>query len=80
MMQATVIRVVDGQTQISLVASPVQTTRLTQREARAIAIQAYQSIYPDVPARCDYQVDGAWEIVSESLPMTVLGAVVLESA
>lgn len=78
MMHATVIRVMDGQVQMGLVVLPGEAT--SPREARAMALQAYQSVYADTPARCDYQVDGTYEIVTESLPMTVLGAVVLESA
>ena len=75
-MQATIIRVQSGQVLMDV--TYIDGFSTSPRTLRLMALEAYKSICPDADARCDYQIDGAWEIVTQSLPMQVLGNVIFE--
>lgn len=72
MMNATILTIKHGIVDMQYVQVAGQNDRHT-------ALKAWQTLHDDA-SRCDYAVDGAWEIVTESLPMNVLGAVILEVA
>jgi len=78
---ATVIVVRYGIPHVQYVGMPTPPpTQINMNGQRAYALEAFKQLYPDADARCDYHVNGAWEIISNTLPVNVLGVVLLESA